>query len=234
MAIQGKPKIVFDAIANAFELLKNSNLIYYYNLPQIDIALEEVRITWPNHAPGRQNAPREFTRINYFLHILRARSFSAILFDGSIIRISYKFYKESLVEYNFLWWPSPFCLDFDETQDLTMDELVESHIDSNSWSENIQMRSPIRFDYDCARDEDFHPASHVHMQDPDCRMRVSHPICLNTFLKFIFCNFYSEKYRSNDFWDDLEPIRMYKFDRKIVEDKFVTLGWTGNQEYKII
>ena len=88
-------------------------------------------------------------------------------------------------------------------------DIFDLYADSNGWHEQIQMRSPVRFDFDVKNAADEHPASHLHMQSGKCRLFVDSPVCFNRFIKFVFRNFYPDTYNQHFFWGDLENCRLY-------------------------
>jgi hypothetical protein len=56
--------------------------------------------------------------------------------------------------------------------------------------DNLLLRSPVRFDYAPDAAADFHPASHVTINTASCRIPARSPLQFDTFIKFIFENFY--------------------------------------------
>lgn len=227
--LSGKPKTVFNSLSNTLEILRESGLVSFYNYIKIEQTTESIRISWPNHISGYAK-PMQFNKINTYLHMLNNGSYTCLLFDGSIIRIAYTFSGERLESYNFLWWPSPFPI-VNENEEYSPSELFSLYLDDDNWHYNIEMRSPIRFDYDYSIDTELHPCSHIHTQDSECRIKVSHPVCFNRFFKFIFSNFYSQIYYSYDFWDDLELLSFYSYHRNIVEESRPSLGWLPTTPY---
>jgi len=62
--------------------------------------------------------------------------------------------------------------------------------------ESLLLRSPIRFDYTPTETAEFHPASHLTVNDPSCRIPARAPLSFDTFIKLIFENFYIEAWQS--------------------------------------
>jgi hypothetical protein len=62
--------------------------------------------------------------------------------------------------------------------------------------ENLLLKSPIRFDYAPGAAADYHPASHITLNDPSCRIPARAPLNFDTFMKFILENFYFDVWRS--------------------------------------
>lgn len=233
--LAGKGKIVFDTLFNTLEILRSAELVYFYNTTKVEDYTTNgdsyTRITWPNHASG-SSKPYTFNKIDSFSAMLQNSSYTCLLFDGSIVRISYLFKNDKLQNYNFLWWPAPFVFNFEENDTLSYIDIFELSLFEESWHKNIMMRTPIRFDFDLSHNTDTHPASHLHTQDSECRIKVAHPICLNKFFKFVFCNFYSEQYKDFDFWDDLKPINFHSHNPDTTEQPNSSLGWLATPSYQ--
>lgn len=62
--------------------------------------------------------------------------------------------------------------------------------------QNLFLRSPMRFDFSPADAGEFHPASHLTINSPECRIPARAPLCFDTFIKFLFENFYLDAWKS--------------------------------------
>ena len=99
----------------------------------------------------------------------------------------------------------------EEVDELGIREAVNMYFsDEDSRNKKAIMRSPLRFDFDPSNTSDLHPATHVHMQHADCRISAKRPICFNTFIKFVFKNFYPNCCPS--ILDDLKRLNYSGFD----------------------
>ena len=148
-------------------------------------------VTWRNHIPGRHNAGSSFTKLNQYVSIYESGAYHCILFDGSIVRASFKFEKNLLIQENLMYWPAPLTVPEDEVDELGIRDAIDMRLLSlNSNSEALNMRTPFRIDYDLSNANDMHPETHLHIQHSDCRISVNKPICFNTFIRFIISNFY--------------------------------------------
>lgn len=151
-------------------------------------------LTWDDHIKGRYDSSRFFTSLEQYIAIYETGSYHCILSDGSIIRVLFKFNNNVLVKQSLLYWPAPINIPVDDIEEIGIRESIRMHIlEMNSEGKeknNIIMRSPIRYDYDIENDRAMHPASHIHMQHAECRISARQPICFNTFIRFIFQNFY--------------------------------------------
>lgn len=202
--MKNNPKSFYQVIRNTLFLLQENDLTIFYNDPIYRESREEIRITWPNHVPGGHNCERNFLKIKQYREIINANAFTCLLFDGAMIRVAYSFEDNFLVSHSLLWWPSPFPIDANDQAQSGVLDIFYLNANSKNWHEQIQMRSPVRFDFDVKNAANDHPASHLHMQSGECRLFVDIPVCFNRFIKFIFRNFYPDKYKQHFFWDDLE------------------------------
>lgn len=167
-------------------------------------------LTWNNHVSGRHNAGKSFTTLNQYISIYETGAYHCILFDGSIVRVQFKFRKNILLQESLLYWPAPIIIPEEDVDELGIREAVNMYFsDEESRRKKVIMRSPIRFDFDSTNVSELHPATHVHMQHANCRISAKRPICFNTFIKFVFKNFYPDSYPS--VLEDLEPLNYSGF-----------------------
>lgn len=192
-----------NEMQNTLELLYNKKYLYFYNPPIIEKIIENKEevyvITWPNHTGGRDNCGKAFTRLNQYNHLIENSSYMGILYDGSIIRSTYKFKVNKLIGHSHLWWPAPYLIE----EGLTPHEMYESFITDPQWTNKLNMRSPIRIDYDPENNTKEHPAVHLHTQHHESRIHVDEPICFNRFIQYILKNFYPDIGIECDKWNRL-------------------------------
>ncbi|WP_370766519.1 DUF2290 domain-containing protein [Intestinibacter bartlettii] len=201
-----------NEMMNTMDILYKKKLLYFYNDVKIEKRGDIDVITWHNHVGGRANCGKSFTTLNQYEHILEHGSYTCLMFDGSILRSSFEFKSNQLVGHSHLWWPSPFGYNCKINPDEAPLDMYENFICDDKWYDNINMRTPIRIDYQPDDASERHPAIHMHTQHHECRMRVSEPLCFNKFIKYIFDNFYSHL----DI--ELSELEMFKlnYDKKIV------------------
>ena len=224
-----KSKSIFQETTNTLKLLSDNNLLYCYNPPVLQTNKDEIIITWTSHFSGRVNCEHYFGSIEQYLTFIENNAYTCMLFDGSIIRAYYKFQNngnEVLSNHSLLWWPSPYKFNMDEDAiDISVHERIKEYVFLPNLHENIKMRSPMRFDYDITSDSDTHPLSHAHLQNNDCRIFIDRPLCFNKFIRFIFENFYVEKYKLYDFWDDLEYLKVKNTKMPVLNDR-AYISWS--------
>lgn len=183
--------VMQEQIDNSLELLRNLNLIHFYNPVSLTHFKSEgiTRLSWTNHISGREISSQAFTQIKQYLHLLENGSYHALLKDFSIIRVSFTYEQNLLVSQNLLWWPCPVKIEFEDEDDYSPIEIVKLFLED---IDSFRMRSPIRIDFDNSNDTFDHPRAHIHTQHPESRMNTVGPICFNTFVKFIYNHYYPE------------------------------------------
>jgi hypothetical protein len=183
-----------EQIQNTLQTLNALGLSRSIKNPIISIDGQESIITWDNHVSGRHNSGKAFTTINQYVSIYEAGAYQCILYDGSIIRAYLKFDRNIMKQESFLFWPSPIFIPEEDIDELGIREAVNIYVSTqNSTTTELKMRSPIRLDFDPTHEKFLHPSTHLHMQHHECRMSVNRPCCFNTFIKFVFSNFYPDK-----------------------------------------
>ena len=224
--MRNNPKRFFQNIQNTLYLLAEKGLTICSNSPVYQESSRGINITWPNHVSGRYNCEPSFGKILQYREIVKSGAFTCLLFEGSMVRAAFSFEDEFLVSHSLLWWPSPFLIDSSDLEVGPVLDIFDLYAASEDWHEQIQMRTPVRFDFDVKISSNDHPTSHLHMQSGKCRLFVNSPVCFNRFIKFIFRNFYPDKYKQFSFWGDLENIRLhYSTEDNQVSSKYEYFAW---------
>lgn len=184
-----------NQIDNTLMLLYEKGAISFWNECSINLDERSLyqTVTWNNHVSCREVSSKAFNSLKQYLEILKNGSYQALLSDGSIIRCSYKFEGAHLISYNLLYWPCPIVSkDYseEESEGLSFSDIIEERLSNERILDVVEMRTPIRFDFDVTNDRLDHPRAHVHMQHCDCRINTKEPMCFNSFMKFVLENFY--------------------------------------------
>lgn len=206
-----------EQIVNTLQLLSGCGLTRITkDVLSTSIENDEI-LTWHNHVPGRHNVGKSFTTLNQYISIYETGAYHCILFDGSIVRAYFKFQKNLLIQESLLYWPAPIIIPEEDVDELGIREAMNMYYSDEGFrSRKTVMRSPFRFDFDSTNASELHPATHVHMQHAECRISAKKPICFNTFIKFVFRNFYPDSCPS--VLDDMERLYYsgYEIDDKAV------------------
>lgn len=184
-----KTVIQINSTLNALQ--EKALCITYNPVPPIDDTQHCCQITWHSHVPDRSNSGKSFIKLAQYHHILETNSYHCLLFDGSLIRVNFKFEDDFLLTQNLLWWPAPYDYE-DLLQDFAPIDILKNFYIDDTWHQNIRMRSPIRIDFDSTNNTKNHPHSHLHIQNAETRINTVYPVCFNRFIDFIFKNFYPQ------------------------------------------
>jgi len=214
------------SIINTLRTLQAVDILYYYQAPIIIQKDEYVMVTWPNHHIGApHNADIAFATLAQYQLILEEGSYLAILRDGALIRANYVFKSDELFKHSLWYWPCPLEIPPEDIISETPIGAFELH--STSWQEAVRFRTPLRFDYDPSAAKDDHPASHLHIQIPGCRIAVERPMGFATFVCFIFRHFLPKGWQEISIWEDLSDDLQNKAQPCLANDDLYSphIGW---------
>lgn len=125
--------------------------------------------------------------IDQYLAWLKSGSFSAVLFDGSLVQLAYDIsLKGEVVGHRLAYMPCPYNVD----PNLFAQESLLDVIELYDGSTDIVMRSPMRFDFDPYASAPGHPAAHFTFNSPQCRVACIAPVHVMRFLDFVFRHSY--------------------------------------------
>lgn len=201
-------KQIRDELENLLIQLLTAEVALTMNAVVLRDVADGQRVTWssPKPSPGIMEA--EFGTIEEYLSWIDAQMYSAILYDGSLLQLSYDFDGSELIRHRLLYYPCPFDVDhllFNAAEVLEVIDLYRSQ-----GVDKVRLRSPLRFDYDSKNQRDFHPASHLTFLSESCRWAVASPLSLGHFTKFIFHHFYPVQWSNLSFirnWPDKQGDR---------------------------
>ena len=178
-----------------------------------------LRITWATNAMVPGDLFRaESANVEEYRGWLRSQAYSALLFDGSLIQISYDFVQSRLIAHRLLYFPCPFDLDADLLDSEPISEIVDLYLDQTVTA--VKLRSPVRFDFDVAAMSDTHPASHMTFEWSHCRVPVMSPMSVGHFVQFVFKNFYPKMWNVHNF---VREWPIYHFEESITPEERTAL-----------
>ena len=214
------PRRVFFELDNFLTLLLRSEVailttkvILQHGSPGIQ------RITWAKNkvAPGELFRNTSPTVLEYREWIDK-QGYSAVLFDGSILQISYDFENSELAGHRLLYFPCPFDFDQELLEVFALVDVIDFYRDHET--ANVRLRSPLRFDYQPDTNLESHPNSHMTFQWSHTRVPVMAPISPGHFIHFVFKNFYPTMWEVHDF---LQEWPKHEFESTITHDQQRTL-----------
>jgi hypothetical protein len=133
--------------------------------------------------------------IDQYLAWLRSGSYSAVLFDGSLIQMTYDIsVKGQVVGHRLAYMPCPYDVD----PELFAQESLLDAIELYDGSTDILLRSQLRFDFDPRASAPDHPAAHFTFNSPQCRIACVAPVHVMRFLDFVFRHSYPTQRRFHE------------------------------------
>ena len=176
-------------------------------------------VTWSNECELSQLFDVRST-IDEYKTTLNQRWFSAVMFDGAILQLSYTFAGSTLAKHRLCYFPCPIRFTEQEMQQRTIAELLEC-LDADEFRDRIRIEGPIRFDYDHNAGTVAHSPAHMTISRSSSRIPVAYPMSVGHFARFVLSNFYPTTWETiEDFrtwgcaeWDrclpEIEPNRLF-------------------------
>lgn len=179
--------------------LLDRNLIL---LPNAMVADERI-VTWRSPTPTSKLLDfLEYPTIRTYRHWAEFGEYSALLPDGALLQMTYQMADGEIVGHRLAYVPCPYRID----QDLLVTDPIADVLDLHAADphEEITMQSTIRFDFDPASAASGHPAAHLTMNVSSCRIACESPMAPESFLRFVYSNFYKALWLSQRaFFDSL-------------------------------
>jgi len=182
-------KSIRDAVRNVLDYLTDADLILSSNDVSIRESQHLTRISWHGHNPAADFLiSREYGTVDQYFHWMVNGIYSVILFDASLLQITYDLAGDAIVGHRLTYVPCPFMVDLSLLTDGAAP--VADVVGLYDRLSDVALRSPIRFDYDVKSAKRNHPAAHLTINSADCRIAcvaAMHPL---RFADFIFRHFY--------------------------------------------
>jgi hypothetical protein len=176
-----------DQIRNALDFLGEAELIIYATT----VALRNTRVTW--HAMS--TAPFGFdsyATAGQYLRWVNAGHYSAALPDGSLLQMTYDVEAGDVTGHRLAYIPCPVLVDHALLKEgEPIGDVVEVYLEGPATSA-VALRSPIRFDFDPSAATTGHPAAHLTINGPECRIACVAPMHPYRFIDFVYRHFYPD------------------------------------------
>ncbi len=195
-------KAVRDDIQNALDYLVDADLCLAVN--PVDVlhraALEDgTQVERVRFVSYQRDEPfllsHEHPDVEQYLTWIRSGAYSAVLFDASLIQMTYDISaKGEVVGHRLAYMPCPYSVD----PDLLARESLLDALELYVGSADIVLRSQLRFDYDPFVARPGHPAAHFTFNSPECRVACVAPFHVLRFLDFVFRHSYPPQHRFHD------------------------------------
>lgn len=190
-------KKISNSIRNFVDLLISHEIAVIIN-PVIERRTgNDVRITWKSPTKERLVLnDNEFATVGEYRTILKKQEYTAVLYDGAVLQISFDFDSNQLVGHRMCYYPCPLDIDYQIIRSEPILDAVDLYLASRP---DIHLRSPLRFDYDSSSAAHRYSKTHVHLNKQNCRFSVAAPISLGHFIHFIFYHFYPDIWQAYGF-----------------------------------
>lgn len=168
--------------------LLDVGVVLYYNTHSA--VSDEVR--WRSDAPSAEPfllSSKDVPTHRDYQYWYGSNMFSAILVDGSLLQLSYKFKSGILDTHRLAYVPFPYRVDTQMFQELDLPDVLE--LAESGERHDLLLRGCLRFDFDATAGSFSHPVSHLTLWDPGCRIACSSAMTPGRFLRFIVENLYS-------------------------------------------
>jgi hypothetical protein len=130
---------------------------------------------------------------NFYLALIRHSRFSWMLFDGSLVQIKYTLKVNDIVAHRYCYIPAPFTFDLrEERSQESLTDIIEAISARDPMGQ--ARRSTLRFEYDPGARALDHPAAHLHINHPICRIPVRSSISVREFVAFLLRFFYADRF----------------------------------------
>lgn len=182
-------------IRNLIESLLAAEIALYCNIVgEIQVG-GKVRVTWRGNLRPMSAMASPFASIDEYRMLIEHNQFSAILFDGALLQMSYDFDGGDLVGHRLSYHPCPVDADTDLLRAEPILEVIDMYL-ANSKAD-IRLRSPLRFDFDPSNSAADHPVVHAHFNFGHVRCPVSAPLLPSQFIRFVFRLGYPDVWRKH-------------------------------------
>jgi len=191
---------IYSNLKSFIELLFEKDIVVIINPIVENREGAKIRITWKSPIPeGLVLSNVEFATLSEYRLFLQMQQYTAVLYDGSILQISFDFNGTKLSGHRMCYYPCPLKIDQEIIKYEPILDIIDFYIESNA---QIRLRTPLRFDYHSLNITDRHSKTHVHLNKHDCRCSIVAPLSLGHFVHFIFYHFYPLLWNEHEFIRD--------------------------------
>jgi hypothetical protein len=205
-------RVVTTEIENLLDHLINAGIAIYAN-PVLD---RGGVVSWPR-LRGASLVQRGVPTLESYRQWVTQSAYSAILFDGSLLQLTYEFVGGNLlVRHRLAYVPFPFDAGREQVQELPVIDLLD--LCASEGAAKVALRSAVRFDFDLEAQRTGHPASHLTLNSHSCRIACTAPLRLGRFVRFVFGHFYPYVWEVDSY---LPTVSQRSFgDRTITAEEF--------------
>lgn len=181
------PRSVRDDITNLLDYLLDAEVAAFTTT----VSVQGTRVSWNAWDPTTPFLPsRGDPSLEDYRRWTGAGAFSALLFDGALLQITYDLEAGAVTGHRLAYIPCPYRLDPDMIRSDPILDVLDLHIQTDPTS--MVLHSAVRFDYDPGSAAPGHPASHLTINSAQCRIACAAPLHVGRFADFVFRHFYAD------------------------------------------
>jgi len=182
--------------------LQEAGLAFTVNPVRSEGTDKRTIITWQGYSMA--GAPLfthgEHATVRDYLTWVETGAFCALLFDGSLLQVTYAVHSGDIVSHRLAYIPSPLPVADGVVES---GELLGYLTESPFEATDVYLRTPVRFDFDPGAASPQHPPSHLTINGVDCRVPCRTWLPLSAFVRFVFQHFYPSQWAIHDVLRDL-------------------------------
>jgi hypothetical protein len=180
--------------------LLDRNLIL---LPNAVTVIDGTVVTWRSPKPmGTFVDFVDYPTIRTYRRWAEAGEYSALMPDAALLQLTYSVAHGGITAHRLAYVPCPFRVDQDYLLTDPLSDVLDLH--NGDSHEDITMQTAIRVDFDPSSAAAGHPTAHLTLNVANCRIACEAPMAPESFLRFVFRNFYHAQYAANvDFFETL-------------------------------
>jgi hypothetical protein len=184
-------------IATFVESMWNARLVRDSNVPIIQpLGGRTASVSWSGTVGGGI-ASRNGPSLEEYADLIRARQYTLLLLDYSLLQISFIFEGSKVAKHRLVYYPCPLILEPEES-DMGILDVIEI-LSDRELVLRLRQETPFRFEFDPNAASEDHAASHLHVSRDSCRIPVYAPLSLGRFIRFVFRNFYAAEWQAHSF-----------------------------------
>lgn len=181
--------------------LLDKNLVLFTNAT---IVVDGDTVTWRAPTPMSKFVDfAQYPTIRTYRRWAEAGEYSALFPDGALLQLTYRVVDGEISAHRLAYVPCPYRVDQDYLLTDALSDVLDLH--AGEPDDDITMQSTIRFDFDPNSAAHGHPAAHLTLNVSSCRIACEAAMAPESFVRFVFRNFYRDQYLSHSSFFDAFP-----------------------------
>lgn len=189
---------VATEIANFLDYLVDADIAIYAQ----PVVVSGGTVSWrTTGASSSFLATRKVTSLDDYRHWLESGAYSALLYEGSLLQLTYEFEGSQVMRHRLAYVPAPFDFDEELLREESPADVLDAYLAGGF--DGLRLESVLRFDFDREAGAPGHPSSHLTVNSSDCRIACKSPLHVGHFAEFVFGNFFPRLWRAHPFLSGL-------------------------------